>query len=227
MMGIVLRDDCRIEDNNRPWKPAIATVGVPRMTPGDLLHHKFGTVDQRMTITGSHNWTDAANNGNDETVLVIHNATITAHYQREFERLYTNAILGVPPAIQKKVSHQIQQCQTQPSAPVQAHQVPSRPSIKITQTSKAAHAQIAARPPRRSTSTGTTVNQSTNHPGQRVNLNTATQAELEQLSGVGPSLAKRIMARREKRPFNSLNDLDQVSGVGPKLLQKLKDQVEW
>jgi phosphatidylserine/phosphatidylglycerophosphate/cardiolipin synthase-like enzyme len=52
-----------------------------------LLHNKFGIIDQETVITGSHNWTEAANKGNDETVLVVHSAIVAAHYQREFERL--------------------------------------------------------------------------------------------------------------------------------------------
>ncbi|MEX0272639.1 phospholipase D-like domain-containing protein [Leptolyngbyaceae cyanobacterium UHCC 1019] len=115
MMGITLAEDCNYEANNRPWKPAIATVGVPRMPPGDLLHHKFGIVDQQTVITGSHNWTKAANGGNDETVMVIHNPVVAAHYQREFERLYTNAIVGVPPAIQNKADAQAKKCPVTPA----------------------------------------------------------------------------------------------------------------
>jgi phosphatidylserine/phosphatidylglycerophosphate/cardiolipin synthase-like enzyme len=86
----------------QPWQRPITTVGVPRLPPGDLLHHKFAVVDQKMVITGSHNWTQAANHGNDETLLVIRSPVVAAHYQREFERLYDHATLGVPTAIQKK-----------------------------------------------------------------------------------------------------------------------------
>jgi competence ComEA-like helix-hairpin-helix protein len=187
MMGITLVEDCQFEPNNRPWQPAIATVGVPRMTPGDLLHHKFGIVDHQTVITGSHNWTDAANVGNDETVLVIHNSAVTAHYQREFERLYRNAILGIPPVIQKKADAQRQKCGS-----IQAR-IPAKKTI----------------------------------PNHLINLNTATQAELEDLPGVGPSLAKRIIAARQSKRFTSLADLDHVSGVGPKLLRKLEKHVTW
>jgi phosphatidylserine/phosphatidylglycerophosphate/cardiolipin synthase-like enzyme len=55
MLGVTLADDCKYEASNQPWQPAIATVGAPRMPPGDLLHHKFGIVDQQTVITGSHN----------------------------------------------------------------------------------------------------------------------------------------------------------------------------
>ncbi|MCY7368743.1 MAG: phospholipase D-like domain-containing protein, partial [Chamaesiphon sp.] len=49
----------------------LATIGVPTLPQGDLLHHKFAIVDQRTVITGSHNWSNAANYNNDETLLVI------------------------------------------------------------------------------------------------------------------------------------------------------------
>lgn len=102
---------CQFEVGNRPWRQPIATVGVPRLPRGDLLHHKFGIVDDHTVITGSHNWTEAANLGNDETVLVIRSVLVTAHFQREFDRLYRTAITGLPPAIQRKAQKQLRQCE--------------------------------------------------------------------------------------------------------------------
>ncbi len=110
MMGLVRSEKCKYEVDNHPWKNSITTVGVPLLPKGDLLHHKFGVIDSQTVITGSHNWTEAANNGNDETLLVIENPIIAAHYTREFERLYANARLGVPPEIQQKIKEQEKQC---------------------------------------------------------------------------------------------------------------------
>jgi competence ComEA-like helix-hairpin-helix protein len=227
MMGVALAEECQFEPDNRPWQPAIATVGVPRMPPGDLLHHKFGLVDGQTVITGSHNWTDAANRGNDETVIVIRNPIVAAHYQREFERLYTNAILGVPPAVQKKVAEN-HQCQ--PSASSQTSKIASGQ----TATTLQAPGNQSHKPKHHTNQNTRLTNQSqtksVSHPEnatQRINLNTATQAELESLPGVGPSLAKRIIVARQQKRFTSLADFDQLSGVGPKLLEKLKDRVTW
>ena len=213
MMGITLTDDCKIEASNRSWQNPIATVGVPRMPPGDLLHHKFGIVDRKIVITGSHNWTDAANNGNDETVLVLHSPVIAAHYHREFDRLYTDAILGIPPAIQKKAAAQKQQCpqiQARPPLPAPKPQPSDRP--------QSASKPVQQVPPRRP---------EPDRPQERVNLNTATQADLETLPGVGAKLAQRIIAARQQKPFTSLEDLDRVPGMGAKLLDKLRDRVTW
>lgn len=57
----------------------------------------------------------------------------------------------------------------------------------------------------------------------RVDLNSATQAELEALHGIGPSLAKRII---EGRPYRTYDDVLNVRGVGPAMLEKIGDQVE-
>jgi competence ComEA-like helix-hairpin-helix protein len=222
MMGVALAENCQFEPDNRPWQPAIATVGVPRMPPGDLLHHKFGLVDGHTVITGSHNWTDAANRGNDETVIVIRNPIVAAHYQREFERLYTNAILGVPPAIQKKVA-QNQQCP--PS--VVAHRNPARSGDAATPPQSSDREPNHKQSTRLAKQSPTKPLSPTKQTTHRINLNTATQAELESLPGVGPSLAKRIIAARQQKRFTSLADFDQLSGVGPKLLEKLKDRVTW
>lgn len=60
----------------------------------------------------------------------------------------------------------------------------------------------------------------------RVNLNTATAAELETLPGIGPSLAQRIIAHREQRgPFRDVRDLLKVSGIGPKKFEAIEGLV--
>lgn len=59
--------------------------------------------------------------------------------------------------------------------------------------------------------------------GGRINLNTASQAELESLPKVGPTLARRII---DARPFRRIADLDGVKGIGPKTLEVLRPWVE-
>lgn len=59
-----------------------------------------------------------------------------------------------------------------------------------------------------------------------VNINTATQAELESLPGIGPSKAAAIIAyRQEHGPFARPEDLQDVSGIGPKTWEGLADKV--
>ena len=110
MLGVELARDCDVAENNNPWESPISTVGVPELPQGDKLHHKFAIVDERMVITGSHNWSASANYRNDETVLLINNPTIAAHYDREFKRLYDRAVLGLPSWLQEKIEQQQRKC---------------------------------------------------------------------------------------------------------------------
>lgn len=60
-------------------------------------------------------------------------------------------------------------------------------------------------------------------PGPTVNVNTATEADLERLPGIGPVLARRIVQHRESRGlFRRLDDLLEVEGIGPKLFRRLQ-----
>ncbi len=94
LMGVDPNHICQVGGTNS--SPS-ATIGVPTLAQGDLLHHKFAIVDRRTVITGSHNWSNAANYHNDETLLVIQdNPTVAAHFNREFDRLYEHGIIGIP-----------------------------------------------------------------------------------------------------------------------------------
>lgn len=56
-----------------------------------------------------------------------------------------------------------------------------------------------------------------------ININSASAAELEDLPGVGPVLAARIVEwRTANGPFTSIDDLGQVSGIGASVLEQLR-----
>lgn len=62
--------------------------------------------------------------------------------------------------------------------------------------------------------------------GAVVDLNTADQATLETLPGIGPALAARILAWREEHGgFATVDDLLEVSGIGDTRLAELRDRV--
>ncbi len=93
MWGLLSTQDCKL-GNQRPWSKPITTVGSYNAKRGDMLHHKFGLIDKQTVITGSHNWSMNANYNNDETLLVIRHPMVAAHYEREYERLFSNATFG-------------------------------------------------------------------------------------------------------------------------------------
>ena len=111
MLGLAIPDHrCQYESGNQPWGRPILSVGTPDLATGDKLHHKFALIDDMTVIIGSQNWSNAANEKNDENLLVIRNPTVAAHFRREFDRLYQSANLGITPQLQKKVHQQQQKC---------------------------------------------------------------------------------------------------------------------
>ncbi|NJK74169.1 MAG: DUF655 domain-containing protein [Microcoleus sp. SU_5_6] len=196
MMGVSAIENCQLEAENRPWKQPLTSVGTPQLPKGDRLHHKFGVVDTNTVITGSHNWSAAANRNNDETLLVIESPVVAAHFQREFDRLYEGAILGIPARIKQKIDARKQECNSLPTA----SKSPIAPG-------------------------NNTVNKPQIAGKKLINLNSATQEELEALPGVGAKLAEQIIAARKQQPFASLEDVNRVQGVGDKLLDKWRDRV--
>lgn len=111
MLGLSLPDHrCTYEAQNAPWAEPISTVGLPDLPRGDKLHHKFAVIDHSTVIVGSQNWSKAANQTNDENLLVIHNPTVAAHFEREFQRLYQDATLGMTRRLQETITERRQRC---------------------------------------------------------------------------------------------------------------------
>lgn len=61
----------------------------------------------------------------------------------------------------------------------------------------------------------------------RVNLNTATQKELETVKGIGPAKARDIIIYREKNGvFSSIDDLKKISGIKEAFIDKIREYVK-
>lgn len=59
-----------------------------------------------------------------------------------------------------------------------------------------------------------------------VNINTATQSELEAIRGVGPAKAKAIISYRDANgAFKSVQELDKVKGFGKASVEKLQGEL--
>jgi len=55
--------------------------------------------------------------------------------------------------------------------------------------------------------------------GSKININTASQSEIETLPGIGPSRAQGVI---ENRPYDSIEEIQKVPGIGEGTFQKLK-----
>jgi competence protein ComEA len=64
-------------------------------------------------------------------------------------------------------------------------------------------------------------------PAPKVHLSTATVEQLDQIDGIGPTLAARIVEYRDTHAgFRSINELAQVDGIGEKRLATLRDALQ-
>jgi competence ComEA-like helix-hairpin-helix protein len=60
-------------------------------------------------------------------------------------------------------------------------------------------------------------------PPEPINLNTATSEELQQVPGIGPSTADKILQfRKSYGAFKSVDDQRAIRGIGPKRLEKMR-----
>jgi phosphatidylserine/phosphatidylglycerophosphate/cardiolipin synthase-like enzyme len=73
--------------------PGLYCAGVPVRQDGNpaTFHHKVFVIDEEIVITGSFNFSDSADESNDENVVIVANADIAAQYLQEFERRWAEA----------------------------------------------------------------------------------------------------------------------------------------
>lgn len=63
--------------------------------------------------------------------------------------------------------------------------------------------------------------------GAKVNINTADEAQLTTLPGIGPAKAKAILSHREEQgKFQTIEGLKEVSGIGDKTFEQLEDLID-
>jgi phosphatidylserine/phosphatidylglycerophosphate/cardiolipin synthase-like enzyme len=56
-----------------------------------LMHHKFAVIDEEIVIVGSYNWTLAAEERNDESVVIIRDRELAQLFEQEFRRILLEA----------------------------------------------------------------------------------------------------------------------------------------
>jgi phosphatidylserine/phosphatidylglycerophosphate/cardiolipin synthase-like enzyme len=78
--------------------PRLYCAGVPVRQDGNpaFLHHKVIVIDQEIVITGSLNFTDNANQSNNENVMVVYNQEIARLYLAEYDARWAEALEPEP-----------------------------------------------------------------------------------------------------------------------------------
>ncbi len=77
-----------------------------------------------------------------------------------------------------------------------------------------------------SVNTNLSTNKKSKRDIEKINLNKATQTELETLPGIGPSTAEKIIAyRKENGNFKNIEDIMNVNGIGESKYNKIKDLI--
>lgn len=70
--------------------------------------------------------------------------------------------------------------------------------------------------------TGPNASESTSQTNGKINVNTASEKELQELPGVGPATSEAIIKHREENGrFESIEQLEDVPGIGPAILERL------
>ena len=76
------------------------------------------------------------------------------------------------------------------------------------------------------TESGASIQETQTKTSQKVNINTASQQELETLTGVGPSIASKIVEyRKQNGLFKTIDDIKNVSGIGDNKFESFKDEI--
>jgi phosphatidylserine/phosphatidylglycerophosphate/cardiolipin synthase-like enzyme len=94
-----------------PWRPRLKRAGHTELAPLDFLHHKFGVIDSKRVIFGSHNWTEAADRSNDEFIVVIDDVAVGQQFQNEYDRLTKKAQWGLPATVEEQIRQREERCQ--------------------------------------------------------------------------------------------------------------------
>lgn len=95
--GVLVRgifDETMVQSNEGVEFPALKDAGLDVHLDGNpgLMHHKVIIVDDRAVIFGSYNFTRAAEERNDENLVIVYDRNLARLYREEFERIYARAL---------------------------------------------------------------------------------------------------------------------------------------
>jgi phosphatidylserine/phosphatidylglycerophosphate/cardiolipin synthase-like enzyme len=83
----------RSQEANEGVRNRLLEAGVEvRMDNNEaLMHDKIAVVDSGVVLTGSFNWTESANNSNNENLLVISDPILAQSYESQFQAIWNES----------------------------------------------------------------------------------------------------------------------------------------
>jgi phosphatidylserine/phosphatidylglycerophosphate/cardiolipin synthase-like enzyme len=86
-------DEEQINSNTGTEFDPFRQAGLDVLIDGNAgqMHHKVFIVDESIVVLGSYNFSKAAEERNDENIIIVYNEKIAEYYIQEFERVYANA----------------------------------------------------------------------------------------------------------------------------------------
>lgn len=100
--GVAVRgvfEDRLLSGSGRKVFDRLQSAGVPVLADGNryTMHHKVFVIDAATVVTGSYNFSAAAEDSNDENVIILHGPVLAGLYETEFDEVWARAARAAVP----------------------------------------------------------------------------------------------------------------------------------
>jgi phosphatidylserine/phosphatidylglycerophosphate/cardiolipin synthase-like enzyme len=84
----IVLEKTQVSKYSEYWRLRAAGVPARNDTNPSLMHDKVAVIDGSIVLTGSFNWSDAAENDNNENLVVLRGSNLAREYENEFQKIW-------------------------------------------------------------------------------------------------------------------------------------------